>query len=511
MFEDNDELMFSDSETEETEHNETFYKILIVDDEESVHELTLLALKYVRFNDRGLEILHAYSAAEAEVIIAKESDLAVILLDVVMESDSAGLDLVKTVREKIKNHIVRIILRTGQPGQAPENEVILNYDINDYKNKTELTVEKLFSSMITALRSYNDLVRIEKSKHALAKVLESTSSLVKFKSIDKFFCGLLEQVVYLMYAEPSVYKDDLSAYLGFYSRDKLYVELGTGIFDDIATRKKIIEVEYKDKIEKILENHEKYKEKDSLLFYHKNSDMTALLILFKGNVDAIDVDDDLFDLFIKNASITFDNLILVKDVKRNQKDTIYKLSEVAEQRSEETGYHVKRVAYFAKEIGEELGLNPIEVDELFSAAPMHDIGKIGIRDGVLKKPGSLTPEEFEEMKLHSVRGYELLHTSDKELLKASAIIAHEHHEHFDGNGYPRGLAGDEIHIFARITALCDVFDALSSKRIYKEAWPMDEVLEFIKKERGKQFDPNIVDAFFIRLEKILILKERFKD
>jgi len=176
-----------------------------------------------------------------------------------------------------------------------------------------------------------------------------------------------------------------------------------------------------------------------------------------------------------------------------------------------TGKHVKRVAYFAKEIAEELGLSELEVEEVFTTAPMHDIGKIAISDTILQKPGALNDEEFELMKTHAQKGHDLLINSEKRLMRVASIVAQQHHEHFDGNGYPQGLRGENIHIYARITGLCDVFDALSTKRIYKDSWPLDKVFSFIQEQRAKQFDPEVTDAFFARKEKILALLEEHKD
>jgi response regulator RpfG family c-di-GMP phosphodiesterase len=512
MFDDKGELSFT-SKTDIKVNKPLLgnYKVLIVDDEVSVHEVTKLALLDMKYEGHGLELLHAYSATEAEKILRETKDIAVILLDVVMESDSAGLDLVKVIREDLANNLVRVILRTGQPGQAPEQRVIVEYNINDYKNKTELTSQKLFSTMITALRSYSDLLTIERNKIGLKKVITSTSSMIKMKSMDRFFNGLLGQVISLTCPYAMQPDDSISAYVGFYQHDKLLFEAGTDHFDIEQTRKETLALKYKDIIKNVIEQKQNIKTDEYSIFYQLNEDKTALLLLLEGDVSSMEIEDTLFKLFITDAAITYDNLLLAQDIKESQKDTIFMLSELAEQRSKETGKHVKRVAYYCKEIGEEIGMNEDDVEMLFAAAPMHDIGKIAIRDAVLKKAGALTDPEFNEMKDHSLKGYELLKDSEKPLMQMAGVIAHEHHERFDGKGYPQGLLGEEIHIYGRIVALCDVFDALSSKRVYKEAWPLDQVYELLKDERGKQFDPKIVDAFFRRLEAILSLREVYKD
>jgi len=142
---------------------------------------------------------------------------------------------------------------------------------------------------------------------------------------------------------------------------------------------------------------------------------------------------------------------------------------------------------------------------------MHDIGKVGIPDAILNKPGRHTVDEFKVMQTHSILGYEMLKGSDRPIIKAAAIVALEHHEKYDGSGYPNGTAGEDIHIYGRITAIADVFDALGSKRVYKEAWDLNRILDLFKEEKGKQFDPKLVDLFLDNLDKFLSIKDRYKD
>jgi response regulator RpfG family c-di-GMP phosphodiesterase len=143
------------------------------------------------------------------------------------------------------------------------------------------------------------------------------------------------------------------------------------------------------------------------------------------------------------------------------------------------------------------------------ASPMHDIGKVGIPDNILNKPGKLSEEEFEIMKTHAQLGHEMLKGSNQALLKTAAIISVEHHEKWDGSGYPRGLKGEDIHIYGRITAIADVFDALGHDRVYKKAWPLQNILDLFKEGRAKHFDPNLVDLFFDHLDDFLAIKESF--
>src|SRR5437868_12852991 len=174
------------------------WKSAVIDDEPAVHDGTRFALADYRLNGQGLEILSAYSAAEGRELMRRHSDVAVVLLDVIMESDTAGLGLVEFIRNELKNETVRIILRTGQPGQAPERRVIVDYDINDYKAKTELTADKLFTALTAALRSHQQLQRMVETRRGLEMIIEGASTLFDFKSMQLLAEGVLTQIASLL-------------------------------------------------------------------------------------------------------------------------------------------------------------------------------------------------------------------------------------------------------------------------------------------------------------------------
>lgn len=184
---------------------------------------------------------------------------------------------------------------------------------------------------------------------------------------------------------------------------------------------------------------------------------------------------------------------------------------IGETRSKETGNHVKRVAEYSKLLALYYGLGEDEAELLKQVSPMHDIGKVGIPDNILNKPGKFTDKEFEIMKQHSKIGYDMLSGTDKPLLKVASIVAYEHHEKWSGGGYPRGIKGEEIHIFGRITALADVFDALGSDRCYKKKWDDEKIFTLFKEERGRHFEPKLVDIFFENLDQFLKVRDDFKD
>ena len=202
---------------------------------------------------------------------------------------------------------------------------------------------------------------------------------------------------------------------------------------------------------------------------------------------------------------------LHQEIEDTQKDVIFTLGSIAESRSNETANHVKRVAEYSYILAKKYGLEEKEAQLLKIASPMHDIGKVGIPDSILNKPGKLTQDEFHIMKSHAEIGYEMLKNSNREILKAAAKVSYEHHEKWDGSGYPRRLKGDNIHIYGRITAIADVFDALGSARCYKEAWPLKKVLDLIKNESGKHFDPKLVDLMLDNLDDFLLVRDNYID
>jgi len=199
------------------------------------------------------------------------------------------------------------------------------------------------------------------------------------------------------------------------------------------------------------------------------------------------------------------------EIRDREKELIFRISRAAEFRDPETGAHIQRMAHYSQIIARGLDLGAAMEKLVLEAAPMHDVGKIGIPDYILLKPGKLTPEEFEVMKGHARIGYELLKDSGSEILRAGAEVAISHHEKYDGSGYPYGLKGMQIPLLGRIVAVADVFDALTSERPYKRAWSLDDACRFLEDGRGKHFDPMCVEAFLAGWEDALEIRQRFRD
>ena len=249
------------------------------------------------------------------------------------------------------------------------------------------------------------------------------------------------------------------------------------------------------------------------MFDKSNKIIGALQVINKKNEEGTFDTRDLERLSLASiyAAETLVSAKLSKDIEETEKEVILTMGSIGESRSEETGNHVKRVAEYSKILALAYGMSAEDAELLKQASPMHDIGKIAIPDSILNKPGSFTPNERKIMDTHASLGYDMTKKSDKPLFKAASVVAHEHHEKWDGSGYPRGLSGEDIHIFGRITAIADVFDALGSDRVYKMAWNDGKIFDFFKEQRGQHFDPTLVDLFFDNLNEILNIRDALKD
>lgn len=509
MMIDDDALLFKDEAPEPGESRadgsipQDRWKILIVDDEVDVHSVTTYMIKDMEYHNKKFEFLHAYSGQEARHILAGHHDIAVVLLDVVMETDDSGLQLVRYIREVLNNHTVRIVLRTGQPGKAPPAKVILEYDINDYREKTELTLERMLVTVISALRSYNFIVTLENNRKGLRKIIDASGDIFERQSLEKLGSGVLDQLTSIL----QLHEDALYSHSSGLAVSKIQgqsvVLAATGKFSQYVDQP-IDEVKIA-LMRGALDQarscpHGFYCESGKCAWYFKSQTGSENFLYFEIAKELDEDDRDLLELFFTNVSLAFDNLFLNRGIEESQKEIIYHMAEAMECRSDETGSHVRRVAEYVRLLALKYGLSEEEAEMFKLASTLHDLGKIGVPDAVLNKPGPLTPEEYQIIQAHVRQGHELLTNSGSPVIRTAARIILEHHERWDGRGYPRGLNGDEIHISSRIVSVADVFDALSNRRIYREAWSWEAVLTYFREQRGKHFDPRLVDILLASQE-----------
>lgn len=482
------------------------WKVLIVDDEPEVHEITKAVLKRFLFEGRGLAFYSAYSVQETIEVLKRHPDIDLILLDVVMESDDAGLKAVKRIREELGNRLVRIVLRTGQPGSAPEKEVITHYDIDGYKEKTELTATKLYTTVISSLRTGSHLRTIYEQRAGLERVIEASRAIFATNGVVPFAQEALRQLVAILQTANSV--PDCHACTGYFVRVEhdRFKPFATTAAEEGGYRDITLSAESLTHLMRAFKRGESFVDHGACVGFFAPENHHYLLYV-GGYGSLSETGMQLVQMFLSNISVALDNIVLQEEMFHSQEEMIEILGDVVESRSFDTARHVHRVAEISYLLAKAAGLDEREALKLRRASPMHDVGKIGIPDSILLKPGQLNADEFEVMKNHTVIGRNILSHSERALFKLAKIIAYEHHERWDGKGYPRGLKGEEISIYGRITALADAFDALVQKRTYKEAWDIERVIAHVKSERGRQFDPMLVDLL---LEHIDTVKEIMK-
>jgi response regulator RpfG family c-di-GMP phosphodiesterase len=488
------------------------WKILLVDDEPDIHDITKLTLSRFRLDGRALTFLHAYSGAEAKQVLERESDIALVFLDVVMEKEDSGLEVARWMREDLDNQFTRIVLRTGQPGQAPEERVIVNYDINDYKEKTELDRTKLFTTTFAALRAYRDITRVEEARRTqlnyregLERVIAASAHIFQQRNLKDFASGLLQQVVALLRLEQSMLlRLSAASLITGDSEYEILARIGDVCGD-------VISPELIAQLDDARSNRISRLHGDTYVGYFPNSSGKASLLVLMGVEEISEIDAQLLEVFCSGVAIAFDNILLTQEITDTQAELILRLGDVVESRSNEAGNHVRRMSQVCHLLAQASGMGEDETAVLMHAAPMHDIGKIATPDAVLLKPGKLDAAEWEVMKQHPTVGLSILDGSSRPILKAAAVIAHQHHEKFDGSGYPQGLVGEAIHEYARIVAVADVFDALSHKRCYKEAWPIEQVLAHLREVSGQHLDPRYVTLLIEHIDEAVEINRRWPD
>lgn len=517
-FDDDDLGDFYDDDEVDTQELSSTWNVLIVDDEEDVHSVTKIALNQFEFEGRKLNFTSAYSGRQALELLHKNNEFALAFIDVVMETEHAGLKLVRAIRKEILNTKCRIILRTGQSGFAPEDEVIREYDINDYRNKADLTAAKIKSSCYTALRSYRDLLNLERSQYGLEEIIVATSKFQEARSREEFSTHLLDHIsTIVQHEDDQIYCCALvkeanptnSDNFDHDSQFRVLAESGTDAPDEKHFHD--LPESARNAFEFAIEKQKAIKTDDYFIGYFKTSSGTINLLYVSSPVKLTLIEHNILEYFSNSIAVSYENMHLRLTVQESQKEIAYLLGEAVEKRSKETGSHVRRVANYSYLLGIKSGMSEITASHLKSASPLHDVGKIAIPDHILNKPGKLTPEEWEVMQSHAKQGEDILSTSKNEIIKMAAIVAGQHHERWDGTGYPRGLKGEEIHLAGRITALADVFDALSHARCYKPAWDEEKVFELIRENKGTHFDPGLVDLFFENIDEIRKIKSRFPE
>lgn len=310
-----DRLRFAEEPLATIRADDRRWRMLIVDDEPEVHDVTRLAMADFEFRGRTVELLSAYSGKEACEMARDIPDIAVILLDVVMETDDAGLNVARYIRDELDNHFVRIILRTGQPGQAPERKVITDYDINDYKYKTELTQQKLFTTVYTSISSYRDLMALECNRRGLEEVIKASAQIFELRSMDRFVRGVLEQLTALLYLDQDALMLRTSGVAAEASEAHCEIVAATGRFED-CVGKPVGECsgpELKERIESARRARTSVFGENYCVGYHSSEDGLEHFLYVVGEGQVTVPDRHLIDMFIRNVSIAYTNVRLLAE------------------------------------------------------------------------------------------------------------------------------------------------------------------------------------------------------
>ena len=467
------------------------WKLLVVDDEPDLLALTRMSLKGFRFADRDLEIIEASSFLEAREMFSRHKDIAVALVDVVMETDDAGLRLVEYIRKDLGNAMVRLIIRTGQPGIAPERFVIDHYDIDDYKDKTELTATHLYTAVRSAIKSYRDLRSIDLNRVGLQHVLAAAPDIYRIsnRSLNQFFQGVLTQIVGLCNLSDSSFIATNDGVIATFDEREATLQAASGRLDNkegferirAQCTQAILTGQAPDMLRK-----------DAYVVPLKVQNKPIGFVYIEPTHDLDASDRALISMMAQQCSNALENLRLHVDLTRSYDHMIDMLARIAEFKDSATGSHINRIDRYTRLVAIEMGLSEEEAAHVGRASRLHDVGKIGIPDAILRKPGRLDEAEYAIVRTHTGIGKSIL-DNDAYLATACDIATH-HHERWDGTGYPEGRPSREFALATRIVSVIDVFDALISRRPYKEPWSVQDAAAEVERGAGTQFDPAVVAA-----------------
>lgn len=407
------------------------------------------------------------------------------------------LEKVRLIRENrmYQEHLEDEVVRKTR--ELRENYTALQSEVSEKKKKQE-EILRLNRHLETIVSGSGELFGFTTVRQLLVSVLKTMHLLVK-KPVEPENHDEIDTPA------------DSLAYFG--TKEKGLVVWGEGRFSQYneSTLFSAADPELITRFKVALHNEQSEFGDNDLLAYVRTHNGTGCLFYLDNCQLVNDADKHLIGIYLSNVAGAVDAITLREEALDTQKEVVITLGEVIETRASQNANHVKRVAEYSYLLALKYGLKEQEATLLRFASPMHDTGKIAISDSLLQKPGELTSDEKLEMHHHTTKGFDILRKSRHEILEMAAIVALEHHERWDGAGYPRGLKNDEIHIYGRIVALADVFDTLGTRRCYKEPWSLDEVLSLIRKERGKHFDPTLVDILLEHLPEFINIKERYPD
>lgn len=466
-------------------HNASGLRVLYVEDEVQIRENTHLFLETIFENvtsvTNGKEGFEKFETTSFDIVIT----------DILMP-ELNGVGMIRKIKEMKSDQSFIVTSACEESSYLLE---LINLGVSQFLLKP-IQTEQMVQVLYDVVKSiYNERKVVEYTEQLKHDLVHQTTLLEQYKEVVD-----LSTIVTKTDLRGNItYANDIFCDTSGFSRDEMLEQRHNILRHPEMTKEFYVEL-WNTILEKQTWNGTIKNLKKNGEHYITETTIKPIIDEYGEIIEFISVSHDITELFDLN-----------EEIRQTQHEMLSLLGEVGETRSQETGNHVRRVARYAKLLGELVGLDEEQIQMLYSASPMHDIGKIGIPDAILLKPGKLDSDEYDVMKTHARIGYDIMKNSHRPLLRAAAIIAHEHHEKWDGSGYPKALKGEDIHIYGRITALADVFDALSCERVYKQPWPMEKILELIHFERAKQFDPALVDLFLENIDRFIAISIELKD
>lgn len=459
------------------------YSILYAEDDTGTQKAFLNILSdyfpTIKSVENGLEAIACFDAEPFDVVIT----------DINMPQ-ADGLTLARHVKEKAPHTPILVIsayseyhMLSSAIDIGVDGYILKPINIDQLLSQLHKIVEKL--NLVKNAKRYEGLLREYKEAIDRSSIVSKTDTNGIITYVNDAFCAISQYEAKELLGKPHniIRHPDMPAYA--FSQ----------MWETITS---------KQSWEGVVKN----RKKDGSAYYVKS--IVNPILNEHGEIEEyIAIRQDVTELEMYRQDLENRLRESTEEIVQTQREIVYTMGAIGEKRSKETGLHVKRVAHYSYVLAKLYGLDEKEAQLLEQGSPMHDIGKVGIPDSVLHKPGPLNEEEWAIIKTHPTLGYEMLKHSKREILQAAAIIAHEHHERWDGKGYPRGLKGEEIHIFGRITAIADVYDALGHDRVYKKAWTLGEIQAFFEEEKGHQFDPVLTSLFLQNIKHFETLKTHF--
>lgn len=474
------------------------WQALIVDDDLEVHTVTKLVMKDFEFEGRKVSFDSVYSGEAAIQQVTSGPEYALILLDVVMETDDAGLNVAKYIRQDLHNNYSRIVLRTGQPGMAPEKDVIRTYEIDGYANKTELNKQALSSIFYTSLRSYRDICSLKSYRKSLETVVRSISSLNSINDLFSFASAVLQQITSVLGDKSSdLIIQGVHAYAASKFADNIILmaasENGIKVVNDFKLES--LKPDIKAMAEKCFREKSSFYEAPMVCHYHKTDRGFETVLIIKSHRPLLRDEERLIELFASNVVVTYENLVSVRDQKRNFNTLVSRVCGAIDG-LHRAGVHAKqKVGRYAALLAQHAGQPEEFVDHIALAAQLHDVGNLEIDPNILCKKEPLSDKDWKEIKRHPALGADILFDESDPILIMAHTIALQHQENWNGSGYPQKLDGEAIDLAARITAIADVFDSLTNNRPYRQALTPEEAIDTMRSISGKRFDPTLFAVF----------------